>query len=73
MRRRAHNFRTSDVYKQALKSVRTLISAGKKEDAQKLLPALQKALDKATKVGVIKANKASRLKSRIAAALTLKK
>ena len=73
MRRRAQNLQRSDTYKEALKSVRALISAGKKEDAQKLLPALQKALDKATKVGVIKANKASRLKSRIATALTPKK
>ena len=73
VRRRAQNLQRSDAYKQTLKSVRALISAGKKEDVQKLLPALQKTLDKATKVGVIKANKASRLKSRIATALTLKK
>jgi len=39
------------------------------EEAKKLLPQLYKALDKASKVGVIKKNTASRRKSRITKAL----
>jgi len=55
--------------KNLLKQVKSLISQKKADEAKNLLPQLSKALDKATKVGVIKKNTASRRKSRIAKSL----
>ena len=52
-----------------IKEVRTLISQKKIEEARLLLPKLYKTLDKATKVGILKKNTASRKKSRIALSL----
>ncbi|MDD5221048.1 MAG: 30S ribosomal protein S20 [Candidatus Pacebacteria bacterium] len=55
-------------YKNALKSVdkemKKLIIAGKTQEAKKLCPKLYKAADKAAKAGVIKKNRAARIKSR---------
>ncbi len=51
--------------KKLVKEARVLVSAKKMADAQKLLPEIYKALDKAAKVGVIKKNNASRRKSRL--------
>lgn len=48
-----------------VRDVKKLVVAGKPSDAEKLLPQLYKALDKAAKTNAIKKNKASRLKSRI--------
>lgn len=73
VRRHARNLAQSETYKHTLKETRALVGAGKIEEAKKLLPALQKALDKAVKTGVIKKNKASRLKSRVAASVAKKK
>ena len=73
VRRRSRNLAHSEIYKHTLKETRALAAAGKIEEAKKLLPALQKTLDKAVKTGVIKKNKASRLKSRVAASLAIKK
>jgi small subunit ribosomal protein S20 len=42
-----------------------LLTANKVEEAEKLLPRIYKALDKAAKRGVIKKNTASRKKSRM--------
>lgn len=50
-------------YKAMVKDFRKLVASGKKDDAKKLLPRVYQTLDKATKSGVIKKNKASRLKS----------
>ncbi len=63
------NIRRKTVMKDTLKELRTLVKEGKKEEAAKLLPKAQKALDKAAKRGVIKKNTASRKKSRLAKAI----
>jgi small subunit ribosomal protein S20 len=52
------------------KEYKKLITAGKKEEAQKLMPKLQKAIDKAEKRGLIKKNTASRKKSRLSKKLS---
>jgi small subunit ribosomal protein S20 len=63
--RRARNLSTSKAYKNIVKDFRKAASSSAKE-AAKLLPTLQKKLDKAAKTGVIKKNKAARLKSNAA-------
>jgi len=65
LRRRARNLVKKEKYKRLIREVRKLTVAGKADEAQKLLPQLYKALDKAAKTNVIKKNKASRLKSRL--------
>lgn len=69
IRKRAYNLVTISKYKDAVKSVRKAVSDQKKEEAQKLLPLAFKQLDKAAKKRVIHANKAARLKSRLAQAI----
>jgi len=61
--RRERNIRKILSYKSSVKDFRKLVSAGKKDDAKKMLPKVYQSLDKAVKSGVIKKNKASRLKS----------
>jgi len=51
--------------KSLIKEVRGLVSEKKIKEAEKLLPQVYKALDKASKKGIIKKNNASRKKSRI--------
>jgi len=51
--------------KEAVKEVRDLATAGKKADAETKLPLAYKAIDKAAKRGLIKANTADRKKSRL--------
>ncbi len=51
--------------KDVIKRYKKLIDAKKPDEAQKLLPELQKAIDKAEKRGVIKKNNAARKKSRL--------
>lgn len=67
-RRRVQNTKRQRAYKNAIKDIRTLVSAGKKEEARSRLPQAYKTLDKAAKTSVIKKNAASRLKSRLAKA-----
>lgn len=61
--RRTRNVKKIMAYKAMVKDFRKLVASGKKDDAKKLLPRVYQTLDKATKSGVIKKNKASRLKS----------
>ena len=61
--RRVRNVRKIVAYKAMVKDFRKLVTAGKKDDAKKMLPKVYQTLDKAVKSGVIKKNKASRLKS----------
>jgi len=68
-RKRGYNLVTIGKYKDALKEVRKAIVAKNKGEATKLLPSAFKQLDKAAKKSVIHANKSSRLKSRLAAAI----
>lgn len=65
LRRRARNLIKKEAYKRLVRDVKKLAAAGKAADAEKLLPQLYKALDKAAKTDVIKKNKAARLKSRL--------
>lgn len=52
--------------KDNVKEIKKLKSAGKTEEALKLISQAYKAIDKAAKRGVIKKNTASRKKSRLA-------
>ena len=63
--RREHNIVYKDKIKQLVKEARVLVLAKKMAEAKKLLPAIYSAFDKATKVGVIKKNNASRHKARL--------
>ena len=66
VQRRERNLIKKESYKKAVKSFRKLVSEKKNEEAKKHLSSVYKALDKAVKTGVIKMNKSSRLKSRLA-------
>lgn len=65
LRRGAFNARVKKAMKSSIKDVSKMIAGKSAAEAQKMLPALYQALDKAAKSGVIKKNTASRLKSRI--------
>ena len=69
--RRVRNVRKIVAYKSSVKDFKKLVAAGKKDEAKKMLPRVYQTLDKASKSGVIKKNKASRLKSKTS--LLLKK
>lgn len=62
-KKRARNVKKANAYKTAVKTMRKLVVTGKKDEAKKYLPKVYKAIDKAAKTGVIKKNKAARLKS----------
>ena len=64
--RRARNDRRKRAIKDTSKEFLALIKDGKKDEAAKLLPTLNKALDKAGKHNTIHTNKASRQKARFA-------
>ena len=51
--------------KESIKSIEKLVKEKKKDEAKKKLPEAYSAIDKAAKKGVIKANSASRKKSRL--------
>ena len=61
----ARNVSTRSALKTLRKDFLALLTS-KKEEAQKRLPLLQSALDKAAKRGIIHFRKAARLKSRLA-------
>ena len=71
IKRRKFNIKKKKGLKTAVKNYKkaSLVS---KEEALKLLPKVYKALDKAAKTNIIKKNKASRLKSRLAKLITSK-
>ena len=68
-KRGARNKQVRVKMRDIMKEVRALVSQKKIEEARLLLPKLYKTLDKATKVGVMKKNTASRKKSRITLSL----
>lgn len=68
--KRAFNIDRKETLADVSKRLKRAIAAGKKEEALKLMPEFQKAVDKAEKRGVIKKNTADRKKSRIAASIT---
>lgn len=68
-KKRVFNVRRKGAVDSELKSFRKAVAAKDLAGATKLMPGLYQALDKAVKTDFIKANTASRLKSRAAAAL----
>ncbi|MBU4351019.1 30S ribosomal protein S20 [Candidatus Parcubacteria bacterium] len=68
-RRKKHNTLNKNKIKNLEKRIEKLLIEKKIDEAKKLLPEVYKALDKAAKRKVIKKNKASRRKSRIAKSL----
>ncbi|MBP6860324.1 MAG: 30S ribosomal protein S20 [Candidatus Pacebacteria bacterium] len=69
LRKRVFNVRRKRALTDETKEVTKAIAAGKAAEAEKLLPAAFKAIDKAAKRGIIKANAADRKKSRLAKAI----
>jgi len=70
-KKRVFNLRKKNEMQGVVKEYKKLILAKKTEEAKKLIPKLQKVIDKAKKRGIIKKNTASRKKSRLVT-LTLK-
>lgn len=64
-RKRVFNLRRKTEMQAVIKEYKKFISAKKLEEAKKLTPKLQQAIDKARKSGVIKKNTAARKKSRL--------
>ncbi|OGI25032.1 MAG: 30S ribosomal protein S20 [Candidatus Moranbacteria bacterium RBG_13_45_13] len=64
-KRAAQNEKIKKTFKETMKKMRELVKAGKVEDAKKMLPTVQKVLDKAAKVGVVRKRAAARKKSRL--------
>jgi len=64
-RRRVENDRRRRAMRKIVKEIRSFISAGDAKSAMGKLSEAYKAIDKAAKKGVIKANTASRKKSRL--------
>lgn len=64
-RRRIENDRRRRAMRKIIKDIKLLISGGKAKEAMEKLPEAYKAIDKASKKGVIKQNTASRKKSRL--------
>ncbi len=68
-KKRVFNLRRKSAIERQLKEFRKLVAAKNKAEAQKLIPTIYQALDKAVKTNYIKANTSSRTKSRVMAAL----
>ncbi len=64
-KKRIFNLHRKDEMQSVIKEYKKLVAAKKIEEAKKLIPKLQKAIDKAAKRGLIKKNTASRKKSRL--------
>lgn len=64
-RHQVFNLRRKRQMRDLIKKIRDLVGADKKEEAKGLLPQAYKSIDKAAKRGIIKANNASRKKSRL--------
>jgi small subunit ribosomal protein S20 len=68
-RKHQHNRSVKSHLRRLERDYRALLTAGKKEDAAKVLPGLHSAFDKAAKVGAVPRPTVNRKKSRLAAAL----
>ena len=66
-RRKVFNIRRKSAMKDVTKTITKAVVAGDTKKAEELLPTAYKAIDKAAKRGVIKANTAARKKSRLSA------
>lgn len=67
--KRVFNLRRKATVEKQLKEFRRLVAAKNKAGAEKIIPAVYQALDKAVKTGYLKPNTASRTKSRVMAAV----
>jgi small subunit ribosomal protein S20 len=63
-KKKVFNIRRKNDLNKTVKEYKTLVAKDKKA-AEKLIPKLQKAIDKAAKRGIIKTNTAARKKSRL--------
>jgi small subunit ribosomal protein S20 len=72
-RKHQHNRSVKSNLRRLEKDYRALLTAGKKADAVKLLPAVHSAYDKAVKAGALSRPTANRKKSRLAAVLNAAK
>jgi len=68
-RKRVFNLARKDTLNASVKSVKKLVTAKSKKEAELALSVAYQALDKAAKTGLIKKNNASRRKSRLAASI----
>jgi ribosomal protein S20 len=68
-KKRVFNIRRKSTIEKQLKEFRKLLASKNKKDAAVMIPSIYQALDKAVKTSYIKANTASRTKSRVMAAL----
>lgn len=66
-RKRVFNLKKKDQVSKSIKTLKKLVSEKKTKEAEKFFVNVQKALDKATKTGLIKKNASSRKKSRLVA------
>lgn len=69
LNKRVFNLRRKSTMNDSVKEVKKLIGAGDRKGAEALVPKVYKAIDKATKRGIIKDNTAARKKSRLVAAI----
>lgn len=72
-KRAAHNAKVKTHVKFLRKKGTDLVSGGNAAEAKEAVRALQQALDKAAKLGIIKPNKAARQKASLMKALSAKK
>lgn len=63
-RRHVFNLRHKKAVKDSIKGIEKLVGGKKTKEATAMLPTLFKAIDKATKAGVLKKNTAGRMKAR---------
>ncbi len=69
-RKKVVNDKRTKILKNTIKEYKNLLVEKKTSEATKMLPQVQKAIDKATKGGIIKKNNAARKKSRLMKKLT---
>lgn len=68
-RKRLFNIKKKDIVNKSIKDFKALIVKKDVKGAMAIMPKVQKALDKAVKTGLLKANTAGRKKSRLSALL----
>lgn len=71
-RKKVFNLRRKNEMRKVIKEYKKLIFAKKTDEAKRLIPKLQQAIDKAEKWDIIKKNTAARKKSRLIKIVTIK-
>ncbi len=69
LKKRVFNVRRRNTMNDVVKKIKKLLLEGKGKEARELMPEAYRAIDKATKRGIIKENTASRKKSRLSATI----